>query len=221
MVADVEGATGGAIVEGRVIGKSWRIHFVADGDEVAAVAVITVRSHPPNAGMSSVQVVPAIIPLELLRASKRLIGCLGYRGHGSVQFIERDRRFYVHDVNLRLPSSVALSMLAGLDMPRLAVEVALGLGPELGSLALRPGVRYVWLHGELQTLLGRIERRESIPRIWEVTSDILLAGLSPRRVLDEFVISDPLPAVALLAREMRQHRRRARTAEGRRAEMPR
>ena len=40
---------------------------------------------------------------------------------GSVQFLERGGSFYIHDVNLRLPASVAVSIKAGLDMPALAV----------------------------------------------------------------------------------------------------
>jgi len=136
-------------------------------------------------------------------ASRRLISALGYRGPGSVQFIERGGTFYVHDVNLRLPSSVAVSMLAGLDMPRLAVESALGLPLDLQSVELRAGVRYVWLHGELRNLVRRIQSGEPPSRVWEIAADILLALVSPHRVLDQLVLSDPLPTLALATRGLR------------------
>ena len=153
--------------------------------------------------MSSVQTVAGLAPPELRRASQQLLEFLDYQGPGSFQFIERDGRFYLHDVNLRLPSSVALTMLAGLDMPRLAVEVALGRDAALGSVRVRQNVRYVWLHGELRNLANRVRERQPFRRLWEIASEILLAALSPRRVLDQFILSDPLPTLALAARGLR------------------
>lgn len=202
-VAEICRATGSAIVEERIVGASWRAHFVGDGSDVAIVPVTTVRSSPEEAGMSSVQTVAAAAPGALVDASRTLIAALGYRGPGSVQFIERGGTFYVHDVNLRLPSSVAVSMLAGLDMPRLAVESALGRPLDLRSVALRAGVRYVWLHGELRNLVRRIQAGDPLSRIWEIAADILLALVSPHRVLDQLVLSDPLPTLALATRGLR------------------
>jgi carbamoyl-phosphate synthase large subunit len=202
-VAAVCAATGGAVVEERIVGTAWRAHFVADVGRLAMVPVTTIRSSPEDAGMSSVQTVPALAPPELHRASQQLLEFLDYQGPGSFQFIERDGHFYLHDVNLRLPSSVALTMLAGLDMPRLAVEVALGRSASLDAVRIRSGVRYVWLHGELRNLANRVREREPLRRVWEIASEILLAALSPRRVLDQFVLTDPLPTVALAARGLR------------------
>jgi biotin carboxylase len=206
-VQEICSVTGSAIVEERIVGTAWRAHFVGDGSEVAIVPVTTVRSSPEDAGMSSVQTVAATAPPTLVEASRKLIAALDYRGPGSLQFIERDGKFYVHDVNLRLPSSVAVTMLAGLDMPRLAVEVALGLPVDLRTVRIRAGVRYVWLLGELRTLARRIRAHEPLPKIWEVASDIVLAFASPRRVLDQFVLTDPLPTVALAARGLRALKR--------------
>jgi len=206
-VAEVCAATGGAVVEERIVGTNWRAHFVADVGHLAMVPVTTIRSSPEDAGMSSVQAVTRLAPPELRRASEQLLEFLEYQGPGSFQFIERDGRFYLHDVNLRLPSSVALTMLAGLDMPRLAVEVALGRSADLGSVRIRQNVRYVWLHGELRNLANRVRERQPLRRVWEIASEILLAALSPRRVLDQFVLTDPLPTLALAARGLRGLRR--------------
>jgi predicted ATP-grasp superfamily ATP-dependent carboligase len=211
-VAEICAATGGAVVEERVVGRAWRTHFVTDIAHTAAVPVITVRSSPEVAGMSSVQTVAPAIPPELQAASQRLIEFLHYSGPGSFQFIERDGQFFIHDVNLRLPSSVAVTILAGLDMPRLGVEVALGRETALDSVTIRPGVRYVWLNGELRTLVRRIAAREPVPRIWEVAADIVLAAVVPGRVLDQFVLTDPLPTVALVARGLRRSATRLRLA---------
>jgi carbamoyl-phosphate synthase large subunit len=212
-VTEVCAATGGAVVEERIVGTAWRAHFVADGGHLAMVPVTTVRSSPEDAGMSSVQAVTGFAPLELRLASQQLLDFLDYQGPGSFQFIERDGRFYLHDVNLRLPSSVALTMLAGLDMPRLAVEVALGRSVDLSSVRIRQDVRYVWLHGELRNLANRARERQALRRVWEIASEILLAALSPRRVLDQFVLTDPLPTVALAARGLRGLKRPSATKD--------
>lgn len=206
-VAEVCAATGAAVIEERIVGTAWRAHFVADGTKLAMLPVTTVRSSPEDAGMSSVQMVPGFAPPELRTASQQLLAFLDYQGPGSLQFIERDGRFYLHDVNLRLPSSVALTMLAGLDMPALAAKVALGETVALDSVRVRSGVRYVWLHGELRTLRQRVREREPWPRVWEIVAEILSAALSPRRVLDQFVLTDPMPTVALAARGFREFKR--------------
>ena len=202
-VALVHAAEVDALVEERIVGRAWRIHFVTDGRRTFAIPVVTVRSFPPDAGESSVQIVPATSPAELYSATDRLIAHLGYKGPGSFQFFERDGRFYLHDVNLRLPSSVGLSIAAGLDMPRLGVEVALGLEPTLSG-PVHYGVRYVALEHELKSLAWRIRKHESPARVWEVASDIVLAAVLPSRVLDQFSVTDPLPTVALGAQLSRE-----------------
>ncbi len=214
-VALIHAAEIDALIEERIVGKAWRIHFVTDGRQTFAIPVITVRSFPPDAGESSVQVVPWSSPAELYAATDRLIAYLGYKGPGSFQFLERDGRFYLHDVNLRLPSSVGLSIAAGLDMPRLAVEVALGLETTLSG-PVHYGARYVALEGELKSLLLRIRSREPLSSIWEVASDIALAAVSPRRVLDQFSVTDPLPTLALAAQLSREALRWQREGGGRR-----
>jgi predicted ATP-grasp superfamily ATP-dependent carboligase len=216
-VAEICSATGGAIVEERIVGTAWRAHFVADGGHLAMVPVTTLRSSPEDAGMSSVQAVTGVTPPKLRLASQQLLDFLDYQGPGSFQFIERDGRFYLHDVNLRLPSSVALTMLAGIDMPRLAAEVALGRSVDLDSVPIRQNVRYVWLHGELRNLANRARERQPLRRVWEIASEILLAAVSPRRVLDQFVLTDPLPTVALVARGLRGLKRRPSGKSGQKA----
>ena len=55
-----------------------------------------------------------------------------------MQLFERDGRFLVHDVNVRPPAPVALSIRAGLNLPALALEAALGRPWEPPRAPLRP-----------------------------------------------------------------------------------
>jgi carbamoyl-phosphate synthase large subunit len=205
-LAEIHEVAGDAIVEELIVGTAWRMHFVADGARTFAIPIVTERSYPHGAGMSSVQSVAPTSPDDLGAATSRLIAHLGYRGAGSLQFIERGGRFYIHDVSLRLPSSVALTIVAGLDMPRLAVELALGLSPPFPT-SFRHDARYVWLGGELNTIGRLLRTREPASHVWQVVREMLGAATLRGRVLDQFSVSDPLPTVALAAHMYREARR--------------
>lgn len=175
LVRQIIETTGTAIVEEQVSGESWRVYFVSNEDTTRFLAIRTLRSYPRAAGSSSVSVTVRQAPSALLEATSALVAAVSYRGPGSAQFIVRDGVPYVHDVNLRLPSSVGVGIRAGFDMPRLAVEA--GLGGPLPPVRPRR-VRYVWLEGELRaTTETSAERRAAM-------SEIVLAAISPRRVLD-------------------------------------
>lgn len=176
---------GSALVQERVVGRAWRVHFVAGPGAFASLPVVTRRSFPRDAGMSTVQVVPAAAPSRLFADAETLVRSVGYVGPGSVQFIEQDGRLLVHDVNLRLPASVAISIAAGLDMPRLAVECALGRYDALDGVRIRRGVTYVWLGGEARALKAELRSPRRAPRA--LATFVATAGgaaLGPRNVLD-------------------------------------
>ena len=90
-------------------------------------------------------------------AVNRLLGLTGYAGPSTISFIGSGGRWMVHDVNLRLGSSVGLVMRGGLDMPRRAVEVALGL-PAGAPPRVRP-YRYARLDGELSAIADAVRHR--------------------------------------------------------------
>jgi predicted ATP-grasp superfamily ATP-dependent carboligase len=145
-------------------------------------------------------------PDGLTAAAERLLGLAGYRGPGSIQLIERDGRFYVHDVNLRLPLTVGGTIRAGLDMPRLAVESALGVPLAPAASAVRR-VTYVSLDGELRRLRDGLRGRKTGAGLPRIAADLFLAALGRDRVLDPFHLRDPLPMVAAPAEAVRRARR--------------
>ena len=184
-VAELVRAAGAALVQEQVVGRAWRVHFVATRDAIATLPVITRYSYPRDAGMSSVQQLPKAAPDRIFDDAELLIRSTGYVGPGSVQFIERDDRFFVHDVNLRLPSSVAISIKGGLDMPTLAARVALGDENVLANVRLRRGITYVWLGGEVRALLREVREPRRAPRALATFASVVgSAALGPASVLD-------------------------------------
>ena len=178
-------ATGSAVVQERIVGTPWRIHFVASRTGFASLPVQTRLSQPRDAGMSTVQYVPEDAPEAIFSTAERLIRHVGYVGPGSVQFLERGGSFYIHDVNLRLPASVAVSIKAGLDMPALAVDCALGRDDVLAGVRPARGVTYVWLAGEVSALVSSLRRPRGAPRaLAEFASVVGRAAVSPSQLID-------------------------------------
>jgi hypothetical protein len=212
-VTELVETVGEALVEEQVRGDAWRVHFVRDGKRTITLTLRAVRNYPPNTGQGSVlRVAPP--PPGLVPAAAKLLELVDYRGPGSIQVIARDGSFFVHDVNLRLPLTVGGTIRAGFDMPRLAVEAALGL-PLEEPREIRPAT-YVFLDGELHHLLDGLRGRERQARPARVAADLVLAALKPSGVLDPFLLRHP-GSIALAVVELFQ-RQGAPAREGREPE---
>ena len=185
------------LVQGEITGRQWRYDFVRGREWVHALASVQLADYPYRVGQSTVLQFGAMPP-QLAERSLRLLTEAGYHGVGSIQWIEHAGDWFVHDVNLRLPASVAGMIAAGLDMPRLAVEAALGHEPPPQAAALRP-VRYVWLEGEMISLRDTLAGARSGRSAAGIAGSLLLAAVSPARRLVPFDLSDPLPTLAAVS----------------------
>jgi predicted ATP-grasp superfamily ATP-dependent carboligase len=185
------------LVQEEILGERWRFHFVRGQDRLYERAARQLGDHPYRTGQSTVLQFCAAPP-GLASASRRLLDEVGYRGIGSIQWIERQGDWYVHDVNLRIPAAVAGTIAAGLDMPRLGVEIALGRElPCVDGLSRR--VQYVWFPGEVMALVDTVNGAPSGRSPLEIGASLFLGALSPRRRLVPFDVTDPLPTVASIA----------------------
>jgi predicted ATP-grasp superfamily ATP-dependent carboligase len=172
-----------AIVQERVEGQRWTCQSVRDGDGRLDFTASRVDfDHPRGAGVASVMHTVPDHPAALREGVAALLDLIDYRGPSTIGFIERDGRCYVHDVNLRLGSSVGLVIRSGLDMPRRAVEVALGI-PAPPQPPLR-STYYVRLDGELSALAGAVRGRGDGERARTVAARLLRAALRPDGMVD-------------------------------------
>lgn len=192
-----------ALVQEFLPGPEWLVDFFRHDDGLAALTRVVVRE-----GVTRV----APPPEGIIASTRRLVDTAGFRGVGQVQFLCGGPELCVHDVNLRVTFGVAAAMRAGLDLPRLAVEQALGL-PATVPTRHRP-VRYVWLGGEARHLLGGGPPSTARPSAVTFARELTLAALLPRRILDPVSLADPLVFVASVRRvssavAQRLRRRRA------------
>jgi hypothetical protein len=148
-VARVVAVTGRALVQPLVEGERWHVHAWRGAAGGGGVAARVRRSWPPRVGMtcaSRIEAQPAAVDAALA-----VMAAVGYRGVASVDVIRTpDGVLAVHDVNPRIPFSVAEAIAAGLDTPRIAAEIALGGDPEVPEPGC--GSRYHWATGEARWL---------------------------------------------------------------------
>ena len=195
-----------AVVQELVSGTHHTVHCVLAEDAFHAMTGRILRSHPRDAGM------PSILEADGGRgpaadAAHRLLASVGYRGPANVQLFCRDGEMLVHDVNLRPPAPVALSMRCGLDLP--ALGLAAGLGLPIGPPApVRGGWRYLSLVDELRALRHAEAAPPGSPGRGRIARDLLAGALSRRVILDP-PLRDPLWVVPLLRARAPERARRA------------
>jgi predicted ATP-grasp superfamily ATP-dependent carboligase len=147
-----------AVVQERVEGTRWVGHCVRDGEgRLDLVASRIEHDYPRLAGTASVQRTVLEAPEPLERGVRGLLDSVGYVGPATVSFFAVDGRMVVHDVNLRLGASLGIVIRSGLDMPRRAVEAALGLPPSPDGA--RREIRYARLDGEAMAALDALRGR--------------------------------------------------------------
>jgi carbamoyl-phosphate synthase large subunit len=186
---------GRVLVQEWIDGEGWRVNFVRGASGTAFVCGRTVRRWPAATGMSSTTDFSVSDPAAVA-AALRILDAADYRGCGSVQLLASGDRVLVHDVNVRPETSVGGAIAAGLDLPRLAVEVALGR-EWLPQVRQRP-VRYVWFTAEVRALGRALARRSGADRPLPIARDLLRAAFTRDAVLDPGDVRDPLPLLGAL-----------------------
>ena len=188
-----------ALVQERLLGPRYVGHCVLSDHGFDFLGFRVDRDHPRGAGPASVMHTAAVPP-PVVDATRRLLDLVGYRGPCSLSFIERDGRFMVHDVNLRLGATVEGSIRAGFDIPGRSVEAALGeTSPPLPPLS---PTRYVRFDGELKELLRALRRRRGDESALTLARWIGAGLVSRRTVLDPSPF-DPSWVLGLLSRKAR------------------
>jgi hypothetical protein len=177
-----------ALVQERVVGRRWVGHCVRGARGIALVPSRIELDYPRGTGVACVQRTTSP-PGGLEDAVARLLAEVGYRGPATISFLQRGDRLFVHDVNLRIGASVGLLIRSGLDVPRLAVESALGV-PADGPARWRwTPTRYVWLDGELGALRDALRSRGGEAPL-QVAGRMIAAALLPGRMTDPHAL-DP------------------------------
>jgi predicted ATP-grasp superfamily ATP-dependent carboligase len=204
LVEQLTAAGDTVLVQTEVTGRKWHYYFARGAGWTRELAGVVLHDHPYRVGQSTVLDFRPMPP-ALSAGSRALLEPGGFLGGGSIQWIERDGEWFVHDIGLRMPASVAGQIAAGLDLPRLAVAAALGDEPPPARVSARRS-RYVWLVGEGLLFRDALAGLPGDRTPLQVVGTMALAALSPRRRLVPFDPTDPLPTLAALSTIVRRPR---------------
>ncbi len=189
------------LLQQRVVGPGTGIFLLLwDGKLKAQFAHERLCEKPPSGG-ESVYRESVAIDEELRNRSMALLERFGWCGVAMVEY-KRDSATgqpYLMEVNGRFWGSLQLAIDSGVDFPRLLVDCVLGdQSQQLPSYRL--GVRSRWWWGQIDHLIGRIQRTAaagSLPpntrTVGRALGDLVLGPL--RRADYEEVLrwSDPVP----------------------------
>jgi hypothetical protein len=196
-----------AIVQELLSGPRWFAHSVGLGPEFRFLAFEALADYPRNSGPASFLRTGAAPP-GVREATLRLMELVGYEGPCSLSFIEHDGRLQVHDVNLRLGATVGASIRAGFDIPRLAVDAALGRGAAPEEV-VAPALTYVRMDGEWSALIDELRGRGTGEPKGPLAGRLVRGALAPGWMLDPSPL-DPFLLSTTVGRRLLGVVRRAR-----------
>jgi phosphatidylserine decarboxylase precursor-related protein len=162
----------------------------SEGTPIASVVARRLRQYPIDFGHSS-SCVETVEESDVAREASRLLEALRFSGLVEVEFKRdpRDRRLRLLDINPRLWTWHSLAMRAGVDLPYLQWQLA--VGEPIERQRARPGVRWVRPATDALAVAALLARRQE--RLWR-----MLRTYRGPIELAPFARDDPLPAVAEL-----------------------
>lgn len=176
--------------------------LVWQGRLFGAFAHRRLREKPPSGGVS---VLRESVRLDdnLLSRSLALLGDFDWQGVAMVEYKLDDASgtAYLMEINGRLWGSLQLAIDAGVDFPRLLVELALG-GEPVPILSYQTGVRSRWEWGDVDHLIAsllhpsrfaKFKRGSRHPRMRALTD--FVRGFSSRNHGEIFRRDDPGPII--------------------------
>jgi predicted ATP-grasp superfamily ATP-dependent carboligase len=195
------------LIQQRVVGPGLGVFLLmSDGFPVAAFGHRRILEKPPSGGVSVCSESVAVDP-DLLRRSVELLRKFQWEGVAMVEYKLNSLtgRPCLMEVNGRFWGSLQLAIDAGVDFPRLLVELA--LGHQVTPVTSWPaGVRCRWRLGEVDHLLARLRRGPKAlslppdaPNFGSALAHAVTPALGPRARAEVCRLDDPMPqAVELL-----------------------
>lgn len=187
------------MVQQRIVGAGTGIFLLVWDKKVRAVfAHRRLREKPPAGGVSVYRESVAADPV-LVERSRALLERLDWQGVAMIEYkIDASTGTpYLMEINGRFWGSLQLAIDAGVDFPRLLLDVARGGGP-VAVPGWITGVRSRWWWGEVDHLLAIFRRSAADlalppdhPRRWKTLADFLRPRASNRN--ETLQLDDPKP----------------------------
>ena len=200
------------LLQQRVVGPGVGIFLLLwEGRVAAAFAHQRIREKPPAGGVSVYRESIAADP-DLVARSRALLDRFAWNGVAMIEYkIDAATGTpYLMEINGRFWGSLQLAIDAGVDFPRLLVDLALGGDPQPPP-SYRVGVRSRWWMGDIDHLLARLRRSPEqlalppgSPGRLAALRDFLLLW-RPGDRSEVFRFDDPAPALREMGEWLRGH----------------
>jgi predicted ATP-grasp superfamily ATP-dependent carboligase len=195
-VAEIEASGGQAVLQQPIEGELMALSAVVDR-EGGVVAWSQQRTLRASLRRTSARAETVSLDPGLADRVQALLAELAWFGLANVQFLRPpDGEPHLIDFNGRFYGSIALAIAAGVNLPVLTAEVALGRAPREVVVA-RPGVRFQGLETDLRR--ARVERRGGL--LLDVVDTLTYAPGAAHSCLSA---RDPKPAAYQLAQLVRR-----------------
>ena len=181
---------GELLVQRYVEGLRHNLHLVAkDGKLLRCLDTVSLRTQRLNGSGLTVSSVSAPTPPADARVVRKAARSDRLHRIGCLQFLDDQRRGDVAflELNPRMAAGSGIAPFCGLDLPKHALALALGLPGRAGICldAYRMGARYAWTEGDLAGLATTLRQREigvGDALAWLVARSRRVLGRHPRRV---------------------------------------
>ncbi|MEX2122972.1 MAG: ATP-grasp domain-containing protein [Woeseia sp.] len=204
------------LVQERIIGRGEGVFLLSDGQNIrASFAHTRLREYPPSGGASTYRE-SIEVPPNLLSLSLRLLQSVCWEGVAMVEFKRSaaSGEPYLMEVNGRFWGSLQLAVDAGVDFPRMLIDMLLKR-PFMGTPSYRVGVRTRWFWGDFEYLWTRLRRQRQNLHLpadekgrgrWNILRDVLRVRRGER--IEELQMSDPMPFFFELRRRAQRLRKK-------------
>lgn len=194
------------IVQRFVQGPRYNVDFAArKGRVIRSVATRILRTDAFDGTGIDVCGKTLPMPRDLRDYAARMAAELEYTGVGLIQFmVDRDRdEITFVELNPRFNGNTAVPERAGLELCRLAIDLAADPDRAQDVFEAQGGLRHAWFYGDLQGIrssLGRgMMRPGQVPgALWRAVSDAMTADF---HVIWQW--SDPLPGLSQFSNTFR------------------
>jgi len=153
------------IVQRYVDGVRHNLHLVAkDGRLLRCLDTVSLRTQRLNGAGLTVSAISVPTPPLMREWCAKLLAAIDYTGIGCLQFLHNQKSGETAflELNPRMAAGSGIAPYCGLDLPRHALELALGLPVESESAPddYRMGMRYAWTEGDLAGLAIMFRQRQ-------------------------------------------------------------
>jgi predicted ATP-grasp superfamily ATP-dependent carboligase len=189
------------IAQRYVSGPRYNVYFAADrGRAIRMLSTKTVRTHVADG--TGLAVAARAVPLsaELRGHMERTLAALRYHGVGLFQMLGEDGRSTFLELNPRIGANHALAEACGMELSRLAIDLARGPMPAEPLVVGESGLSCAWTYGELRGVRRALAAKEigafgAVRAIGRAVTTAVAADVHLT-----WSRHDPLPTLALFAR---------------------